>query len=352
MLNQALEKLRVRPATELLGVDIGTTSIKVCLLRKSKDGFSLQKFAKRSYEKDLLHDGTIADSAFVASELKSLLLDQGIKVKAAATALSSYTVITKRVTMPLLDEETLNKSIGLEVEGVIPYPLRDIYYNYNVMGAGEDKEALMSLLIVAAKKEIVDAYIDVFRRAGLNLLILDVDIFAMTNLIGHVYGPQNFTVLAADIGASVTNLAILKNESIEFTREILIGGKYLTSEIAKKYNVSQQEAEEKKVSQDADISDLVDEFVGNVSSEMNKTVNFYMATKPRETVGRIYLSGGSSRIPGLKERIEGETGVEVVLLDASLWLKQNGKSPQLGQDDQAFAPVALYLSSRVSDLES
>jgi type IV pilus assembly protein PilM len=220
------------------------------------------------------------------------------------------------------------------------------------MGTEEDKEAMMSLLIVAAKKEIVDAYMNVFRLAGLNLLIVDVDIFAVTNLIERIYGPQQFSVVAADIGASVTNIAILKNETIEFTREILIGGKYLTSEIAKAHNVSQEEAEEKKLNADNGVGEVFDDFVGNVSSEMNKTVNFYMATKPRETVGKIYLTGGSSLIPGLKERIESETGIEVAFLDPSTCLQQNGKSAGLGEEDQAFAPVALYLSSRVSDLES
>jgi type IV pilus assembly protein PilM len=349
MLKKALERLR--PFKELLGVDIGTTSIKVCVLKKSKDGFSLQKFARKSYDKDLLRDGTIADSAFVASELKHLLREQDIKVSAAAAALSSYTVITKRVTIPLLDEDTLSKSIGLEVESVIPYPLRDIYYNYYVMGTEDDKDAMMSLLIVAAKKEIVDAYMNVFRLAGLNLIILDVDIFAMTNLIELIYGPQRFSVVAADIGASVTNIAILKNENIEFTREILIGGKYLTNEIAKTHDVSQDEAEEKKLNPNGDIGELIEEFVGNVSSEMNKTVNFYAATKPRETIGKIYLAGGSSRIPGLKERIESETGIEVYFLDPSMCLAENEKSIGLAEGDQAFAPVALYLSSRVSDLE-
>jgi type IV pilus assembly protein PilM len=115
--------------------------------------------------------------------------------------------------------------------------------------------------------------------------------------------------------------------------------------------VSLEEAEEKKLNPGSDVSELVDDFVGNVSSEINKTVNFYMATKPRETVGRIYLTGGSSRVPGLKERIESETGVEAAFLDPSLFLKQNGKSQNLGDGDQAFAPVALYLSSRVGDLE-
>jgi type IV pilus assembly protein PilM len=158
--------------------------------------------------------------------------------------------------MPLLDEETLGKSIGLEVESVIPYPLQDIYYNYYMMAGEDDKEAMMNLLIVAAKKEIVDAYMNVFRLAGLNLLVLDVDIFAVTNLIERIHGAQQFSVVAADVGASVTKIAILKNETIEFTREILIGGKYLTNEIVKTKHLSREEAEEKKCSAHVDVRDL------------------------------------------------------------------------------------------------
>jgi type IV pilus assembly protein PilM len=351
MVKKALEMLGVRALTELLGVDIGTTSIKMCLLKKTKDGFKLQKYAKKTYEQDLLHDGTIVDRAFVAGELKHLLQEQGVQVKAAATALSSYTVITKRVPMPLLDKEALEQSISLEVESVIPYPLRDIYYNYYVMGTDDDKETTMTVLIVAAKKEIVDAYMNVFKLAGLNLLILDVDVFAITNLIERIHGHQQFSVVAADIGASVTNIAILKGESIEFTREILIGGRYLTNEIAKMHKITHGEAEEKKLSEEGEFRELFDDFIGNVSSEINKTVNFYIATKPRETVGKIYLTGGSSLVPGLKERIEKETGIGVEFLDPSTFLVHDDKGVKVDEHDRSFVPVSLYLSSRVSDLE-
>jgi type IV pilus assembly protein PilM len=219
------------------------------------------------------------------------------------------------------------------------------------MGTDDAKETTMTVLIVAAKKEIVDAYMNVFKLAGLNLLILDVDVFAITNLIERIHGHQQFSVVAADMGASVTNIAILKGESIEFTREILIGGRYLTNEIAKMHQITHSEAEEKKLSADGEFQELFDDFIGNVSSEINKTVNFYIATKPRETVGKIYLTGGSSLVPGLKERIEKETGIGVEFLDPSTFLVHDDKSLAMDERDRLFVPVSLYLSSRVSDLE-
>ncbi len=346
MANKILNKLGFTKEDEIVGVDIGAASIKVCLLKKTKEGrFTLSATAHRSYDEDLLHDGNIIDGAFIGRELKSLVSSSGIKIRSAASALSSYSVITKRVAMPFLEKEALEESVRLEVENIIPFPLKEIYYSYYIMGMDEEKEGMMNLLVVAAKKEIVDGYMNAFDLAGLDLSVLDVDIFAVTNLLDEIYKPKGFSVLAADVGASVTNIAIVKEVNVEFTREILIGGKYVTSEIARRQNVSYREAEERKLNAADDVTDLLQDFISNVSSEINKTVNFYVATKPRETVGKIYLTGGSSRVAGLKERVQKDTGIEVEFLDPFLFVESGGAGATL-EEEKYSVPVALYLSSR------
>ena len=344
-----LAGLRLRGPRQVVGVDIGTTSIKACLLRKTREGgFTLGGMASRFYDDDLLHDGNIIDPVFVARELRHLLDAHSMGATAAASALSSYSVITKRVTMPLLEKEALEGSVRLEVENIIPFPLKDIYYSYYIMGVDLEKESMMNLLIVAAKREIVEGYVRTFDLAKLRLSALDVDVFAITNLIEQIYMPKGYSVLAADIGASVTNIAIVKEMNIEFTREILIGGKYITAEIARQHKLDHGEAEEKKVRADNDAAEALRDFVSNISSEINKTVNFYVATKPRETVGKIYLTGGSALVAGLKERIEKETGIDVVFLNPFLFLTGDGtEGPEAGQ--ACFMPVALYLSTRTDE---
>lgn len=350
MLTKLREKFHFGGPSELIGVDIGTTSIKVCTVKGGKSGFKLSRFGRKSYDDDLLHDGNIIDQEFVARELRALLAQTGINCRSAAASLSSYTVITKRITIPFVPKEDLDQSVMLEVENVIPFPLQDIYYNYYVMNADEEKGDMMNLLIVAAKREIVDAYINTFNLAGLNLLILDVDIFAITNLVEMLYAPKDFSVVTADVGASVTNIAIVKGQSIEFTREILIGGKYLTADIGRVLKVEHSEAEKKKLGGDDEAQELFSEFIMNVASEINKTINFYVATKPKETVGKIFLTGGSALIAHLKEEIESETGVEVEFLNP--FLAFNGHEDDQQASDQCFAPVALYLSTRIGDLET
>lgn len=344
-----LEKIGLKATSELVGVDIGTTSIKMCLLKKYRGGFRLEKLARRSYDEDLLHESSIIDSGYLAGELKRFLKENNISAGTAAAALSSYTVITKKISIPFLPEDELDSTIQLEVESVIPFPMRDIYYSYYIMGVDEEKEGMMNVLIVAAKKEVVDEYVSAFAQAGLHLALLDVDIFGVTNLVEQIYGPQEFSVLTADVGASVTNIAILKGENVEFTREVLIGGKYITNDISKITKLGQKEAEEKKLRAEEEISYLLDDFVMTVSSEIMKTINFYVATKPRESVGRIYLTGGSSLVAGLKERVQQETGTEVMFLDPFLLLPENERAERY-EKEGAFMPVALYLSSRVGDL--
>jgi type IV pilus assembly protein PilM len=347
-----LKKFEIAKSKELIGVDIGSTSLKVCSLKSSKDGFTINCVDRTTFEDDLLSDGYIINSDVIASELKNLVQRNGLKSKDAACALSSYSVISKKVVLPLLDEASLENSISVEVESVIPFPLKDIYYSYFVTGTDEEKENMMNVQIVAAKKEIIDGYLKTFDAAGLRLQLLDVDIFCITNLVESIYRPKDSSVVVADIGSSVTKLAIMKGENIEFTREILVGGKYLTSQIEKASKLSYREAEEKKVRGGSEILYLYEDFIFNISSEINKTVNFYTSTKTREKIGRIYLTGGASLLQGLKERIEENTKIPVEHINPFRFVRDSEEAWQVYKDSKEFIGIALYLSSRVGDVMS
>lgn len=345
-----LKKLEFKKSKELIGVDIGTTSIKLCILKNSKDGFVIDCLDKKTYDENLLSDGYIIDSLFVANELKDMVLRNNIKTKEAACALSSYSVISKKVAMPFLKEEELESSISVEVESVIPFPLKDIYYSYYVIGVAEEKQDMMDVQVVAAKKEIIDSYIKTFSDADLNLQLVDVDIFCLTNLIEIIYSPKDIAIVVADIGASVTNIAIIKGERIEFTREILVGGQYLTNQIEKSVKLSFKEAEAKKLSGDSEVSHLYEDFIYNISSEISKTINFYTSTKTRERIDRVYLTGGTSLLKGLKETIQENTQIEVEFINPFLFIKDDEEKIEQYKDFKESIAVALYLSSRAVDI--
>jgi type IV pilus assembly protein PilM len=339
----------IKQVDELVGVDIGTTSIKICSLKSSKGSFSIQNIVKKTYEQELISDGHIVDIDFLAQELQGIFKDNGIKSKNVACALSSYSVIPKKITVPFMDDEALDNMISVEVENAIPFPMKDIYYSYYVIGVDPEKQNMMNVKIVAVKREIVDAYIATFNMAGLNLQILDVDMFGISNVVEQIYAPREFSVLIVDIGASVTNIAILNGENIEFTREILMGGKYLTTQIQRSIKVKYKEAEEKKVAADADVTYLFEDFIFNISSEINKTVRFYLATKPKENIGKIFVTGGSSLLPGIKEKIVDETGIPVEVVDPFLLVEAGAQTGLYGELKEVMV-VPVYLSTRVTEL--
>jgi len=340
----------VNKVNELVGVDIGTTTIKICSLKNTKGFFTVENAVLKTYEQDLLSDGHIVDIDFLANELRSIFEDNKIKSRNVACALSSYSVISKKITIPFLQEEELDKTISGEVENAIPFPMRDIYYNYYVMGVDAEKQSMMNVKIVAAKKEIVDAYVTVFNMADLSLQILDVDIFDISNLVEQIYSPKEHSVVIVDIGASVTNIAILNGEDIEFTREILVGGKYLTNLIQKSARLNYMNAEEKKLSADSNIVYLFEDFIFNIASEINKTVRFYLATKPKENIGKIYVTGGSSLLPGLKEKIVEDSGIQVEVINPFLLVQPGDSQNEIYDNLKEFMAVPLYLSTRITDI--
>lgn len=339
----------IKQIDELVGIDIGTTSIKLCTLRSVKGTFSIQNIVKKTYEQELISDGHIVDIDFLSRELQNLFKENNIKSKNAACALSSYSVISKKISVPFMDDEALENMIGVEVENAIPFPMKDIYYSYYVIGVDPEKQNMMNVKIVAVKREIVDAYIATFNMAGLNLQILDVDMFGVSNVVEQIYSPKEHSVLIVDIGASVTNIAILNGENIEFTREILMGGKYLTSQIQRSIKIEYKDAEERKIAADSDVAYLFEDFIFNISSEINKTVRFYLATKPKENIGKIYVTGGSSLLPGMKEKIVDETGIPVEVINPFLMI--NDGAAQTGMYElKEVMVVPIYLSTRVTDL--
>jgi type IV pilus assembly protein PilM len=340
----------VSKVNDLVGVDIGTTTIKICSLKNTKGFFTVENAVLKTYEQDLLNDGHIVDIDFLANELRTIFEENKIKSRNVACALSSYSVISKKITIPFLQEEELDKTISGEVENAIPFPMRDIYYNYYVMGVDAEKQSMMNVKIVAAKKEIVDAYVTVFNMADLSLQILDVDIFDISNLVEQIYSPKEHSVVIVDIGASVTNIAILNGEDIEFTREILVGGKYLTNLIQKSARLNYKNAEEKKLSADSNIVYLFEDFIFNIASEINKTVRFYLATKPKENIGKIYVTGGSSLLPGLKEKIVEDSGIQVEVINPFLLVQPGDSQNEVYENLKEFMAVPLYLSTRITDI--
>lgn len=308
-----------------LGLDIGSSSVKLVQLKESKKGIQLAHFAMAPLPTETIVDGALMNSSAVVSAIEELVASQKLKNKEVAVSISGHSVIIRKISLPAMTKEELDDSIKWEAEQYIPFDVNDVYLDYQILQL-RPEQGQMDVLLVAAKKEIVDEYTGVVKEAGLIPVVVDIDCFTIQNAFEVSYGfPPGEAIVLIDIGASTISINVISNGITTFTRDITMGGQQFTEEIQKQLNVSYDEAEayklggERGVDADSVIPQEVERVMSQVSEsitgEIHRSLDFYLATASEGRLSRIYLSGGASKVPSLARSIENRVGVAVEILD-------------------------------------
>ncbi len=308
-----------------LGLDIGSSSVKLVQLRESKKGIQLANFSMAPLPTEAIVDGALMNASAVVETIQGMVAAQKLKLKDCAVSISGHSVIIKKISLPAMTQEELDESIKWEAEQYIPFDVNDVYLDYQILQS-RPEQGQMDVLLVAAKKEIVDEYAGVVREAGLEPVVVDVDAFTVYNAFEASYGfPPGETVVLIDIGAGTININVVSNGVSTFTRDISMGGNQYTEEIQKQLNVSYDEAEAYKrggeagIDADSVVPQEVEQVMAAVSesmaSEIHRSLDFYLATSSEGRVARVYLSGGTAKVPSLARIIEDKVGVAVELID-------------------------------------
>ncbi len=309
-----------------IGLDIGSGSIKLCQLKPAKRGaYQLQSFGMVQLPPEAIVDGALMNSTAVVDGIQELFASQKIRTKDVATSVSGHSVIIKKINLPQMTPEELEESIQWEAEQYIPFDINDVNIDVQILATESTQAGQMDVLLVAAKKDMVNDYTEVIHGAGLNPVVVDIDAFAVQNQFEINYElPRSETVVLINIGASVTNINILANAVSTFTRDISIGGGQFTDAVQKALNVSFDEAEALKLGGGGPDSDsVVPQEVERVlqtesesiANEVQRSLDFYAATSADAHIARIFLSGGSAKIPALIKTIENRTGVAVEVIN-------------------------------------
>jgi type IV pilus assembly protein PilM len=253
--------------------------------------------------------------------IQSMVQAQKLRTREVALSVSGHSVIIKKISLPAMTAEELAESIKWEAEQYIPFDINDVYLDYEVLKE-RPEQGQMDVLLVAAKREVVDEYIGVVRDAGLEPVVVDVDCLTIQNAFEISYGfSLGETVVLIDVGASTLNINVLSGKSTTFTRDISMGGNQYTEEIQKQLGVSYDEAEayklggERGVDADSVVPHEVERVMTQVSesiaSEIHRSLDFYLATSSEGRLSKIYLSGGSAKVPSLSRTIEQRVGVQL-----------------------------------------
>jgi type IV pilus assembly protein PilM len=306
-----------------VGLDIGSSGVKLVQLKERKGGYALQAFGTAPLPPEAIVDGALMNSAAIVSAIQELVAQQKVKTKEVAIGVRGHSVIIKKISLPRMTQEELDESIQWEAEQYIPFDVKDVNIDTQILTPEGDAAGQMDVLLVAAKKDMINDYTSVCAEAGLTATVVDVDAFAVQNAYEANYEAGTDTVVLINVGAAVANINILAKGNTTFTRDITMGGNAFTEEIQKQLNISYDEAEALKVGGQGETDAVVPQEVERViqgvaeqmAGEIQRSLDFYAATAADSRIARIYLSGGTARIPALFKVIEARAGVPVEILN-------------------------------------
>lgn len=339
----------------ILGLDIGSSSIKMLELKESKTGFQLVNFGIEPLPHETIVDSTIMNAPAVVGAIRKLISTHQVKTKQVCASVSGHSVIIRKITLPLMTEDEIESNIQWEAEQYIPFDINEVNIDYQRLESDSDEQESQDVLLVAVKRDMVNDYLAVINESGMEPVIMDIDAFCTQNMFEMSVEPQKGKVHAlVNIGASVININIVRNGNSIFTRDIGIGGNHFTEEIQKQLGVSFDEAEQLKVTlgsgseKDAEIREIFDSISSSIALEIQRSLDFFTATSSVGNISKVYLCGGGSKTPGLIGVIESQIGIPVEAINPFNNIEINPKNFELDyiQDIAPLAGVAVGLALR------
>lgn len=303
-----------------VGLDIGSHAVKVCEFEEKGPGFKLKTLGSALLPSSAVEDGVLQDSQSVAKIVSNLIKNLKIKNKEVAISVSGYSVIVKKINLAVMSEQELEQHIQSEAEQYVPFDIDDVYLDFQDLKTNVDDEDRTDVMLVAAKKDVVDTYLNMLRTAGLTAVVVDVDAFALENAYGGNYGIED-NVALVDIGASKMNINIVSKGTSVLARDVILGSRLLTEQIQNKFGLTFDEAEALKLGQSPagdKQAGLEEIFVSTCTqwiTEIKRALDFYYSSYPDESISRLVLSGGGARVSGLNQFFQEETGITVEIFN-------------------------------------
>jgi len=309
--------------THVIGLDIGSTTIKAAEIIETKDGQTLNNFGMLNLAPGIIEEGAIKDPQAVAAIIRELFKSNNIKEKNVAISIGGYSVIVKKINVQSMTEDELQETISFEAEQYIPFDINDVNLDFQILGESEHNPNQMSVLLVAAKKEMVSDYINLIELSGLNTCIIDVDAFALQNIFEFNYATEaeDESVALIDIGASKTSLNILKGYSSLFMRDVSLGCGQINQQIMSLADCSFEEAEDIKHSEQPDkisledLEGIITSVVTGWTTEIKRALDFFYSTYPEDHITKIILSGGGANITEFRDLLAMESSAEVEIIN-------------------------------------
>jgi type IV pilus assembly protein PilM len=341
----------------LVGLDIGSRSVKVAEIVDSKNGPKLNRFGMADIPPGAIEDGAISDPDAVAEAIRQLFKSSSVRQSNVAVSIGGYSVIVKKINVQTMPEAQLQETIHFEAEQYIPFDIGDVNLDFQILGENQSNPNQMSVFLVAAKKEMVNDYINLVTLAGLTPCIIDVEAFALQNIFEANYEVENENIALIDIGASKTSLNILKGNSSLFMRDVALGCLQVNQKIMSLLDCSYDQAEllkfgesSKKLSAE-ELNQIVTSVVMDWCTEIRRALDFFYTNYPDDPIKRIILSGGGAHISEFRKLLATESAAQVETLNPfkKIAVDEKRYDPEFIRQIAPQAAIAMGLALRKVD---
>lgn len=376
--------------TQLVAIDIGSSSIKLVQLAAMKGGkFELTHFGMMPLDEECIVEGVIKKTELVAEALKNLIKAEKINSRYAVSAVAGEAVFIKKIKVPVMSEEELSENISQEAEQYVPFDIDDVALDFQVLGKveGEKQEKsesskgsepedqspsndlegedpggqtngdMMEVLLVAVQRVVIDERMDILLEADLKPAIIDLNVFALMNaaqLTNDLPAVGNTALI--DLGDSFTHINIIQGGKMGYSRDIPIGGGYCTKMLMSKFKVAFKQVLELKRGNfsseinEEDVIAIITQAYEKVLEEIQKSFE-YFGTLSGNQVERVLLCGGGSLIQGIDNFFADSLSLPVEIMNPMLGVKINPKSFDQSLIDEmgGLSTVALGLATRRFD---
>ncbi len=297
-----------------MGLDIGSSSVKICEMSQAGDGYKLLKIGSARLPDGAVEDGVLQDADAVGAVIAALLKNLKIKQKKVAISMSGYSVIVKKINVAVMEDTQLAAHIQSEAEQYIPFDIDEVYLDYHDLNTSTEESGFTDLMLVAAKKDVVDAYLDMLTKIDLQVVVVDVDAFALENSF-EINADCDQNVVLVDIGASKMSINIIARGASILARDVVMGSRQITEQMQGRLKLEYDAAESIKIGSlpAEDNQQIIEDIIVNNCSqwilEIKKAIDFYISSYPDDAINRLVLSGGGAKVNGFAALLTKEIGL-------------------------------------------
>jgi type IV pilus assembly protein PilM len=301
-----------------IGLDIGSGFVKVVEVDHSGDQPEVVRVAMRPLLPDAIVEGEIMDYGLVSEAVAGLFQDLGKKGADVVTAVGGHDVIIKKIEMDRMKEADAREVIRWEAEQHVPFDIKSVELDFQILDP-EGMGSQMQVLLVAAKRELVDNKVGLLQDAGVNPVVIDIDAFALHNAFEHNYPEAQQGIIAlVNIGHETTNVNILEDGVPILTRDIPLGSRRIREDLQRERGLTAEQAEDVVQARETvqDLESFVESSADEVAVGIERASAFLMTREDGDSVGKIFLSGGGARIPGMARTLGRRMGVATELVNS------------------------------------